>query len=97
MCGALPWGVIAVRRNFISPPPAGRTVDSARVGLIGRSEPGERDFSLGTFPGPAVFKIAFQVVLVPPPAGGPGEGPDCHFPKEIDDLGPMLTRIRGVI
>ncbi len=44
---------------------------------------------------PAVSNEAFQFVLVPPPPGGPGEGPDCHFPKEIDDFGPISARIRG--
>ena len=36
---------------------------------------------------PAVFKDGFYVVFVSPPPGGPGEGPDCHFPKEIVGFG----------
>ena len=41
----------------------------------------------------AVLKAIFDFVLGPPlPPGGPGEGPDCHFPKEIEgfwaDSGP---------
>ena len=46
---------------------------------------------------PAVFEDAFYFVLVPPPPGGPGEGPDCHFPKGIVGLGRIPARIRGVI
>ncbi len=31
-----------------------------------------------------VLKMIFNFCLVPPlPRGVPGEGPDCHFPKEI--------------
>ncbi len=33
--------------------------------------------------------------LSPLPPGGPGEGPDCHFPREIDDFEPISARIRG--
>jgi hypothetical protein len=44
---------------------------------------------------PAVFKAAFAFVLGPPPPGGPGEGPKCHFPKEIDGVGPNPGRIYG--
>ena len=46
---------------------------------------------------PAVFDDAFDFVLVSPPPGGSGEGPDCHFPLEIGGLGPIPARIRGVI
>ncbi len=44
---------------------------------------------------PAVFKDAFDFALVCPPPGGPGEGPDCHFPKEIGGFGPIPGQIRG--
>ncbi len=27
-----------------------------------------------------VLTAIFKFVLGPPPPGGPGEGPDCHFP-----------------
>ena len=27
--------------------------------------------------------------------GGPGEGPDCHLPKEIVGFGPIPARILG--
>ncbi len=28
---------------------------------------------------------------------GPGEGQDCHSPKDIDDFVPISARIRGAI
>ncbi len=31
------------------------------------------------------LRIIFDFVLFPLPPGGPGEGPDCHFPEEIYD------------
>ncbi len=37
----------------------------------------------------------FNLLLPPLPPGGPGEGPDGHFPKEIGDFGPSSARIRG--
>ncbi len=37
------------------------------------------------------------VLGTPPPPGGPGEGPDCHFPKESVGLGPIPARNRGVM
>ncbi len=37
----------------------------------------------------------FGLFLSPLPLGSPGEGPDCHVPKEIYDFGPILARIRG--
>jgi hypothetical protein len=40
----------------------------------------------------AALKIVFNFVLGPP---FPGEDPDCHFPKGIGGLGPILARIRG--
>jgi hypothetical protein len=43
---------------------------------------------------PAVFKDAFYFVLVSPPPGGPGEGPDCRFPLKIDDCLPVPAWIR---
>ncbi len=43
----------------------------------------------------AVIKDAFDFVLVSPPPWGPGDGPDCNFPKEIGCLGPIPARIRG--
>ena len=39
---------------------------------------------------PSVFYFS----LVSPPGGGPGEGPDCHFPKGNYDFGPNSARIR---
>ncbi len=33
--------------------------------------------------------------LSPLPVGAPGEGPDCHFPKEVASFGQMLARIQG--
>ena len=45
---------------------------------------------------PAVFKDDLYFVLVHPPPGGPGEGPDCRFPNEIVGFGPIPARIRGV-
>ncbi len=45
-----------------------------------------------------VLKIIFNFVLGPPlPRGVPGEGPDCHFPKEIVGLGPIPARILGFL
>jgi hypothetical protein len=40
-----------------------------------------------------------NLVLGPPPLprGVPGEGPDCHFPKEIVGFGPIPARIRGFL
>ncbi len=43
---------------------------------------------------PASFQNTFYVVLVSPPPGGPGEDPDCHFPKETEGFGPIPARIR---
>ena len=43
-----------------------------------------------------VLKIIYNFVLGPPlPRGVPGEGPDCHFPKEIVGFGPIPARILG--
>ncbi len=36
------------------------------------------------------------LVLSPPARGGPGEGPDCNFPEEIDGCLPTPAPIRGV-
>ncbi len=42
--------------------------------------------------------MSFNFVLGPPlPRGAPGEGPDCHFPKEIVGVGPIPARIRGFL
>ncbi len=30
------------------------------------------------------------------PGGVPGEGPDCHFPKEIVDVGQIPARFRDI-
>ncbi len=39
---------------------------------------------LGCFGNLAVLKNIFDFILGPPSHGGvPGQGPDCHFPKEI--------------
>ncbi len=36
--------------------------------------------------------------LGPPlPRGVPGEGPDCHFSKEIVGFGAIMARIRGLL
>ena len=36
------------------------------------------------------------ILFLPPlPPGGPGEGPDCHFPMEIEGFGTIPARIRG--
>ena len=41
-----------------------------------------------------VLKMIFILFLGPPlPRGVPGEGPDCHFPKEIIGFGPIPARI----
>ncbi len=43
-----------------------------------------------------VRKMIFNFCLGPPiPRGVPGEGPDCHFPKELVGVGPIPARIRG--
>ncbi len=45
-----------------------------------------------------VLKIIFNFVSWSPlPRGVPGEGPDCHFPKEIVGLGPIPAQIRGFL
>ncbi len=45
-----------------------------------------------------VLKIIFNFVLAPPlPGGVPGEGPDCHVPKEIGGVWPTSARSRGAI
>ncbi len=42
----------------------------------------------------AVLKMIFNFFLGPPLRRGvPGEGPDCHFPKEIVGFGPIPARI----
>ena len=51
----------------------------------------------GPSPIPAVFKDAFYFVLVPLSPEGPGEGPDCHCPKETWGFEPIPAQIRGVI
>ncbi len=44
----------------------------------------------------AVPRNVFNFILGPPSPGGvPWEGPDCHFPKGIDDFGPIPAQIRG--
>ncbi len=43
------------------------------------------------------LRAFLYVVLVPPPPGGPWEGPDCHVLQEIYDVGPISTRIRRKI
>jgi hypothetical protein len=43
------------------------------------------------------LRTLFNCFLSPLPPGGPGEGPDCHFPKEIYDLGPNSAQIRREI
>ncbi len=45
----------------------------------------------------AVLQVIFIFVIPPPPPGGPGEGPDCNFPKEIVGFGPIPARIRGFV
>ncbi len=43
-----------------------------------------------------VLQIVFIFVLGPAlPRGVPGEGPECHFPKEIVGFGPLPARFRG--
>ena len=45
-----------------------------------------------------VLKHIFNFVLGPPlPRGVPGEGPDCHFQKEIVGVGPIPARILGFL
>ncbi len=41
----------------------------------------------------------FLFFVFPPhlPRGVPGEGPDCHVPKEIVGFGPIPARIRGFL
>jgi hypothetical protein len=39
----------------------------------------------------------FILFLFPLPPGGPGKGPDCHFPLEIGGFGRIPDRIRGVL
>ncbi len=46
---------------------------------------------------PAVFQDALYFVLLSPPPGGSGEGPDCHLSAGIDDCDPVPTQIRGGI
>ncbi len=41
------------------------------------------------------LKTLFILFLSPLALGGPGDGPDCHFPKEIVGVGPIPARIRG--
>ncbi len=48
-------------------------------------------------PSPAVFKDVVHVVGVSPPPGGSGERPDCHFPEEIESVGPIPAPIRGTL
>jgi hypothetical protein len=46
------------------------------------------------------FQLFLIFVLVPPPPlprGVPGEGPDCHFPKEIVGFGPIPAQILGFL
>ncbi len=43
----------------------------------------------------AVLKMIFNCCSWPPPPPGvPGEGPDCHFPREVVGFGPIPARIR---
>ncbi len=41
------------------------------------------------------LRTLFILFLSPLFPGSPGEGPDSHFPKEIEGLGPIPTRIQG--
>ncbi len=43
------------------------------------------------------LRTLFNLLLSPLPPGGPGEGPDSHFLKDIYNFGPISARIRGVI
>ncbi len=37
-----------------------------------------------------MLRTIFHFALGPPfPPGGPGEGPDCHFPSHTEVLGPF--------
>ncbi len=38
------------------------------------------------------LRTLFMLLFSPLPPGGPGEGPDCHLPKE---MGQIPARIRG--
>ncbi len=39
------------------------------------------------------LRMLFMLFLTPLPRG-PAKGPDCHFPNEIEGLGPIPARIR---
>ncbi len=41
------------------------------------------------------LRMLFILFLSPLPPGGPGEGPDCHFSKELKGFGPIPIRIWG--
>ncbi len=41
------------------------------------------------------LRTFFILFLSPLPPGGPGEGPDYHFPKETGGFGPIPARMRG--
>jgi hypothetical protein len=68
------------------------TLVAAKFPMIVRREPSPLGIER-----PAVFKDAYYLCLSPLPPAGPGEGPDCHFLKEISGFGPIPARIRGVI
>ncbi len=62
----------------------------------GRNPAGKPDFPARNHYRVDVLKTIFIFALGPPlPRGVPGEGPDCHFPKEIVGVGPIPARIRG--
>ncbi len=50
--------------------------------------------SLSAFVPAVDLSTLFMLFLSPLPPGGPGEGPDCPFPKEIVRFGPFPARLR---
>ncbi len=72
------------------------TMDPDEAQTTPRGRPAILNYSHMDYP--AVFKDVFYFLSRHPlPPEGPGEGPDCHFPMEIANFGPISARIRGVI
>ena len=80
---------------------AKEVIKEPRAGIDGGGT--QEGGGMGLWPGYPVhtsqlyLRTLFNLFLSPLPPGGPGEGPDCHFPMEIGGVGPIPARIRGTI
>ncbi len=82
-------------KPLLSPTKPARDRLSGRLIRILAVQAGLKSTLLMTWGAPAAFlavlNMIFNFFLGP---GVPGEGPDCHFPKEIIGFGPIPARIQ---